>query len=123
MDSLTREAIDERLRVLEGVSGAIFRCIDDLLRMRSVLPASAPATVTSQPNTSSLPRNQEMPSNTGIAETPSVATADEELSHNKPQVVDDVASNDAGTDENNSSGHPIVADSSTTKLHEESTPI
>ncbi|KAF7298276.1 RING-type domain-containing protein [Mycena chlorophos] len=38
MDSLTREAIDERLRVLEGVSGAVNRCIDDLMRMRSVFP-------------------------------------------------------------------------------------
>ncbi|KAF7321441.1 RING-type domain-containing protein [Mycena kentingensis (nom. inval.)] len=42
MDSLTREAIDERLRVLEGVSGAVHRCIDDLMRMRSVLPARMP---------------------------------------------------------------------------------
>ena len=39
MDTLTREAIDERLRVLEGVSGAVYRCIDDLLRMRSALPS------------------------------------------------------------------------------------
>ncbi|KAJ7124912.1 hypothetical protein C8R44DRAFT_587509, partial [Mycena epipterygia] len=38
MDSVTREAIDERLRVLEGVSGAVYRCIDDLMRMRSALP-------------------------------------------------------------------------------------
>ncbi|KAJ6593700.1 hypothetical protein B0H19DRAFT_877487, partial [Mycena capillaripes] len=43
MDSVTREAIDERLRVLEGVSGAVFRCIDDLMRMRSALPISTPA--------------------------------------------------------------------------------
>ncbi|KAG6813681.1 hypothetical protein H0H92_008529 [Tricholoma furcatifolium] len=40
MDRLTREAIDERLRVLEGVSGAIYRCIDDLMRVRSALPIS-----------------------------------------------------------------------------------
>ncbi|KAJ7078905.1 hypothetical protein B0H15DRAFT_788594 [Mycena belliarum] len=38
MDSVTRDAIDERLRVLEGVSGAVYRCIDDLMRMRSALP-------------------------------------------------------------------------------------
>ncbi|KAH0589305.1 E3 ubiquitin-protein ligase HRD1 [Termitomyces sp. J132] len=46
MDRLTREAIDERLRVLEGVSSAVYRCIDDLMRMRSALPspnAAAPA--------------------------------------------------------------------------------
>ncbi|KAF7315296.1 hypothetical protein MIND_00044100 [Mycena indigotica] len=42
LDSLTREAIDERLRVLEGVSGAVNRCIDDLMRMRSVLPLQIP---------------------------------------------------------------------------------
>lgn len=40
MDRVTREAIDERLRVLEGVSGAVYRCIDDLMRMRSALPSS-----------------------------------------------------------------------------------
>lgn len=39
MDRLTREAIDERLRVLEGVSTAIHRCVDDLMRMRSALPS------------------------------------------------------------------------------------
>jgi E3 ubiquitin-protein ligase synoviolin len=42
MDRVTREAIDERLRVLEGVSGAVHRCIDDLMRMRSALPSPTP---------------------------------------------------------------------------------
>ncbi|KAJ7594713.1 hypothetical protein C8J56DRAFT_778219 [Mycena floridula] len=42
MDRVTREAIDERLRVLEGVSGAVYRCIDDLMRMRSALPTTVP---------------------------------------------------------------------------------
>jgi len=42
MDRVTREAIDERLRVLEGVSGAVFRCIEDLMKVRSSLPASTP---------------------------------------------------------------------------------
>ncbi|KAG6920120.1 hypothetical protein DXG01_010188 [Tephrocybe rancida] len=42
MDRLTREAIDERLRVLEGVSSAVYRCIDDLMRMRSALPSPNP---------------------------------------------------------------------------------
>lgn len=42
MDRLTREAIDERLRVLEGVSGAVYRCIDELMRMRSALPQPVP---------------------------------------------------------------------------------
>lgn len=38
LDVLTRESIDERLRILEGVSGAVYRCIDDLMRLRSALP-------------------------------------------------------------------------------------
>lgn len=38
MDRLTREAIDERLRVLEDVSRSVYRCADDLMRMRSALP-------------------------------------------------------------------------------------
>lgn len=38
MDQTTREAIDQRLKVLEGVSNAVYRCIDDLMRMRSALP-------------------------------------------------------------------------------------
>ncbi|RPD54199.1 hypothetical protein L227DRAFT_556717 [Lentinus tigrinus ALCF2SS1-6] len=41
LDRLTRDAIDERLRVLEGVSGAIYRCMEELTRVRSVLPASS----------------------------------------------------------------------------------
>ncbi|KAF7428415.1 E3 ubiquitin-protein ligase hrd1 [Pleurotus ostreatus] len=45
LDTLTREAIDERLRILEGVSNTVYRCIDDLMRMRSALPVvSAPQT-------------------------------------------------------------------------------
>jgi len=38
LDRLTRESIDERLRILEGVSGAVYRCIDDLMRLRSAIP-------------------------------------------------------------------------------------
>lgn len=39
MDRLTREAIDERLRVLENVSQTVYQCADELLRLRSALPA------------------------------------------------------------------------------------
>lgn len=42
LDRLTREGIDERLRILEGVSGTIYRCVDDLLRLRSALPQADP---------------------------------------------------------------------------------
>jgi E3 ubiquitin-protein ligase synoviolin len=38
LDQLTREAIDERLRVLDGVSGTLTRCIEELTRFRSTLP-------------------------------------------------------------------------------------
>ena len=40
MDHLTREAIDERLRILENVSVTIDRCVADLVRVRSSLPIS-----------------------------------------------------------------------------------
>ncbi|KAG2140445.1 hypothetical protein BD769DRAFT_1650916 [Suillus cothurnatus] len=41
MDRITREAIDERLRILEGVSVAVSRCVEDLTRVRSALPVSS----------------------------------------------------------------------------------
>ncbi|KLO18382.1 hypothetical protein SCHPADRAFT_899780 [Schizopora paradoxa] len=41
LDSLTREAIDERLRILESVSARTTLCVEELLRARSVLPAPA----------------------------------------------------------------------------------
>lgn len=41
LDVLTREAIDERLRVLEGVSSTMYRCVEELTRLRSVLPVAA----------------------------------------------------------------------------------
>jgi E3 ubiquitin-protein ligase synoviolin len=40
LDVLTREAIDERLRVLEGISSTMYRCVEELTRLRSVLPVS-----------------------------------------------------------------------------------
>ena len=54
LDVLTRDAIDERLRVLESVSRAMFRCAEELTRLRSVLPlatgpASGPTQVRSEP--------------------------------------------------------------------------
>ncbi|KAF8629198.1 hypothetical protein AX17_005783 [Amanita inopinata Kibby_2008] len=45
MDRVTREAIDERLRILEGVSVRVYQCIDDLMRMRSALPSPSASTV------------------------------------------------------------------------------
>ncbi|TFL06036.1 hypothetical protein BDV98DRAFT_542413 [Pterulicium gracile] len=41
IDQLSREGIDERLRVLDNVSGTINRCIEELLKLRSSLPRSS----------------------------------------------------------------------------------
>ncbi|KIY66196.1 hypothetical protein CYLTODRAFT_491662 [Cylindrobasidium torrendii FP15055 ss-10] len=41
IDTLTREAIDERIRVLENVDSAVWRCVDELMKVRSVLPSRA----------------------------------------------------------------------------------
>ncbi|KAG8933209.1 E3 ubiquitin-protein ligase hrd1 [Tulasnella sp. 418] len=38
LDKLTREGIDERLRILEGVQQSIWRSVEDLTKLRSVLP-------------------------------------------------------------------------------------
>lgn len=49
LDVLTRDAIDERLRVLESVSSAMYRCAEELTRLRSVLPvATGPAPTPTQ---------------------------------------------------------------------------
>jgi len=45
LDSWTREAIDERLRVLEGVQQSLWRAAEDLQRVRSALhPSPVPST-------------------------------------------------------------------------------
>lgn len=50
MDQITREAIDERLRILEGVSVAVSRCVEDLTRVRSALPdSSSTSSVSTEP--------------------------------------------------------------------------
>jgi E3 ubiquitin-protein ligase synoviolin len=48
MDRITREAIDERLRILEGVSVAVSRCMEDLTRVRSALPVSSNTPIVAQ---------------------------------------------------------------------------
>ena len=40
LDNLTREAIDERLRILESVSGIVDQCVENLLKVRSALPVT-----------------------------------------------------------------------------------
>ncbi|KAH9083589.1 hypothetical protein EDB83DRAFT_2562774 [Lactarius deliciosus] len=66
LDVLTRDAIDERLRVLEGVAHAMYRCAEELTRLRSVLPvvstrpAPTPTQVRSEPGqpTTQVPANE-----------------------------------------------------------------
>jgi len=79
MDRVTREAIDERLRVLEGVSGAVFRCIEDLMRVRSSLPAPTtpvPGTISSPANPSVSASSSSNP--VGVDQT-SITSASETL--------------------------------------------
>ncbi|GLB37253.1 putative RING-H2 zinc finger domain containing protein [Lyophyllum shimeji] len=84
MDRLTRDAIDERLRVLEGVSSAVYRCIDDLMRMRSTLPSPTPA-VPQQSTTSTTAVNPE-PSGSGEGPISSrtVSAKDPQISERPP---------------------------------------
>jgi len=79
MDTVTREAIDERLRVLEGVSGAVFRCIEDLMRIRSSLPP--PTTLTTTPVSAASNSSSSNPSPPNVAgiHQPSVVSATETL--------------------------------------------
>jgi E3 ubiquitin-protein ligase synoviolin len=54
LDGTTREAIDERIKVLEDVGAAVDRCTEELLRLRSVLP-SASSPIAPSPTSSSWP--------------------------------------------------------------------
>jgi len=42
LDVVTREALDERIRILENLQGVMWRCAEELIRMRSVLPPPPP---------------------------------------------------------------------------------
>ena len=58
LDRNTREAIDERIRILQGVSDTITRCMDDLVRVRSALPpplSTAPPQFPPDVTTSDVP--------------------------------------------------------------------
>ncbi|GJJ06288.1 hypothetical protein Clacol_000479 [Clathrus columnatus] len=49
LDMLTREAIDERLRIIEDVQGVMWRCAEELVRARSMLPAARRTNETGNP--------------------------------------------------------------------------
>jgi len=49
LDAWTREAIDERLKTLEDVQRTLWKCTEDLERMRSALPPLYPPTTTAEP--------------------------------------------------------------------------
>ncbi|KAH9485281.1 ERAD-associated E3 ubiquitin-protein ligase HRD1 [Psilocybe cubensis] len=55
LDTVTRDSIDERLRILEGVSVSVYRCIDDLMRLRSALPTVNATVVPTNNGTAPVP--------------------------------------------------------------------
>lgn len=99
MDVLTREAIDERLRVLEGVSSTMYRCIEELTRLRSVLPVAAgPAPATQTGLQGSTTQTQTQTAVNGSENAPDLRPLD-------PDLKLDVPASDAksGTDVNGAS--------------------
>lgn len=76
LDRVTREAIDERLRILEGVQTVTARCVEDLLRTRSVLPRSNAG--------NSAPLRREAGE---AAQTPSSSEATEEATSNTAETA------------------------------------
>lgn len=94
LDVLTRDAIDERLRVLEGVSNTMYRCVEELTRLRSVLPVAAgPAPPVVQAGPEPEQGSTAQTAVNGSANTP-------DLRHLDPDLKLDVPSSDAksGTD-------------------------
>jgi E3 ubiquitin-protein ligase synoviolin len=58
LDVVSREAIDERLRILDGVQAALWRSAEELLKLKSVLPSPQlpmPSNTTRQPQHGHLP--------------------------------------------------------------------
>lgn len=106
LDVLTRDAIDERLRVLENVSTAMYRCAEELTRLRSVLPAasgpvSAPTQVRSSEPGQGPTTTQGAANESGdVPETPSLDAGSE---------LDARTSNaEPGTDVSSASGGPVA---------------
>lgn len=86
LDTLTREAIDERLRILENISSTVQRCVDDLTRVRSVLPASSAAGNGSARENGSAPETVPT-SKTNETEDSSSERAAEKKPEREPVVV------------------------------------
>ena len=106
LDVLTREAIDERLRVLEGVSSTMHRCIEELTRLRSVLPVAAgPAPLATQ---TGLQPTGSQPEQGSTTQTQTAVNGSENAPDLRPLDPDlklDVPSSDvkSGTDVNGAS--------------------
>ncbi|KAG6866610.1 hypothetical protein C0991_000720 [Blastosporella zonata] len=111
MDRLTREAIDERLRVLEGVSNTVYRCIDDLMRVRSTLPASNP-TLPAQQSSAVAPTN---PEGAGIS-TSSVSAKEPQRDASPDSSTSEEWVTPRGTDSAETSGSAGVSESSNQAL-------
>ena len=105
LDVLTRDAIDERLRVLENVSTAMYRCAEELTRLRSVLPVAsgpglAPTQVRSEPGQGPA-TTQGLANESGdVPEIPSL-DADSELDARTSNA-------EPGTDVSSASGGPVA---------------
>ncbi|KAH9894733.1 hypothetical protein C8Q73DRAFT_789925 [Cubamyces lactineus] len=101
LDRLTREAIDERLRVLEGVSGAIYRCMEELTRVRSVLPSASARRAQARDATTASPNAS--PSDSAptpdAAATGSAASGSGTAVNTAKDVMSDVSSATASEDE------------------------
>ena len=99
LDKLTRESIDERLRILEGVSGAVYRCIDDLMRLRSAIP---PTTMDTVP-----PETVQLPFSSAPNSEPSLTTEMESKNptsrHGKEKMQDIGSTAEVSTSTNDSS--------------------
>ncbi|KAI1784254.1 hypothetical protein LXA43DRAFT_227670 [Ganoderma leucocontextum] len=102
LDRLTREAIDERLRVLEGVSGAVYRCVEELTRVRSVLPPQAGATVRREQPTASSSLSSSS-GTAGRAETPGGANW-------KAEGVEGAGASSSGSEEERSSSSSSLSE-------------
>ncbi|THH07757.1 hypothetical protein EW145_g3168 [Phellinidium pouzarii] len=80
LDQLTREAIDERLRILESIQTMSARCVTDLLRCRSVLPRSSAPSTTARPQ----PSSSSPPSDPSVPEPPNASAGILSQNQNNP---------------------------------------
>ncbi|KAI0644362.1 hypothetical protein C8Q79DRAFT_766432 [Trametes meyenii] len=99
LDRLTRDAIDERLRVLEGVSGAVWRCMEELTRVRSVLPVRSTRRAGAGMAEGAGPQAQESASGSGSSSSSGSGASEASGSGSGSVESKGVVSEEAGTDD------------------------